>query len=68
MNATNVKNSLTTAINSLVTSGDITATPLSVAQLVTELSGRVAAYEADAVQRASDLSAANKIANPNKKF
>jgi hypothetical protein len=61
MNANNVANSLTAAINASVTAGDLVA-PISIPMTVRILVADLAAREDESIQAAKDLAANNAVA------
>jgi hypothetical protein len=61
MKSENVKTALTATLKSLVDSKDIEAEPRNVPILVGELSSLIQAREAEALQLARDIAAANSI-------
>jgi hypothetical protein len=62
MNATNLKASLTTLVNSAVASGDLASAPLNVPQTVNDLVGVLSGAEMAAVQAAKDRVQNNLVA------
>jgi hypothetical protein len=62
MNVSNVRATLTTAITSMITSGDVNPSPINVALLVRDFSDRLASDEALARQFNADQAENNAVA------